>query len=187
MQIQVDASEIQAEASLLKSAPQRFFLLLEKELTRIGEKGVSVAKSYRRGGTTATKTAVRTGRALGSYGQRIKREGDGFVQDIGAIISEGSRSTGLTGVPLHVRMLEGIDAAGNSFETMIIRAKNKPYLVFPIRQGGGLARKNITGWVSKKQITYRARPSLPYVAKAIAPMLQEAPGKAFLLAIKGEI
>lgn len=33
-----------------------------------------------------------------------------------------------------------------------IRARNKPYLVFPIREVGGLAKSNIIGWVRTKEV-----------------------------------
>jgi hypothetical protein len=175
-----DTSEIEKERAILNGAGPRFLDNLEKELFRIGEKGVSIAKTFRRGGTTATKTAVRTGRLLGAYGQRIKREGATFTQDIGAIRPSDSGQ-----VPLHARMQEGIDAQGNTFEMMIIRAKRAPFLVFPIRAGGGMAKKNIRGWVKTKQVIFRPRPSLPTVKEQVTPLIEKAPGNAFVKAVQG--
>ena len=114
-------------AALLRGTSGRFQKELDSELVKAGEQEVAFIKTaFRRGGTTDTRTAVRTGRLLNAYGYRREvRQGEG-VLDVGGIVP-----TDAGRVPLHLRVMEGYDAALNRVSQFVIKAKNR-FLAIPL-------------------------------------------------------
>lgn len=151
--------------TLLNGGRQRFQEEFDRELYAIGAESVTKMRNeILTGGTTATRTAVRSARRVNAYGHTpVRREGTRASMDVGAIMpGPGGR------VPLHVRVQEGFDAQGNRVDQFVIKPKKGPFLVFPIRQGGGLAKENIVGWVrTRGPVILRPRPALPTAAKYI--------------------
>lgn len=135
----------------------------------VGEKAVAfIKREYRTGGTTATKTAVRSGKLRAAYDNRVSETGAGIDLDIGLI-----RSGADAKVLQYGRIQEGFDYAGNRVAQFTIVPKQAPYLVFPIRQGGGMARSNIVGWVRTKKVVLKPRPSLDAVAATYPAILEK--------------
>jgi hypothetical protein len=156
--------------ALLNGARPRLMKRIEQGLEVVGAASVStIRRDFRRGGTTPTRTAVRSGRLFNSYGHEVKPDGASkFRLGIGAIKpSDGGK------VPIHARVHEGYDAQGNRVAQFIIRAKSGKLLTFPIFSGGGQARANITGWVSTKQVILKPRPSLDTIAKTAPAAVQK--------------
>jgi hypothetical protein len=135
----------------------------------VGEWAVAfIKRDFRTGGTTKTRTAVRTGNLRAAYDNRVTATGAGVDLDIGLI-----RSGADAKVLFYGRVQEGFDAAGARVAQFVIVPKNAPYLVFPIRMGGGMARKNIVGWASVKKVVLKPRPSLDAVAATYPAILED--------------
>lgn len=135
----------------------------------VGEKAVAfIKREYRTGGTTDTKTAVRSGKLRAAYDNRVSEAGAGIDLSIG-LIKPGSDAKVLQ----YGRVQEGFDYAGNRVALFTIVPINAPYLVFPIRKGGGLAKANIIGWASKEEVKLKPRPSLDAVAATYPEILEE--------------
>lgn len=134
----------------------------------VGEQAVAfIKREYRTGGTTDTKTAVRTGHLRAAYDNRVRDTGAGVDLDIG-LIRPGTKAEVLR----YGRVQEGFDYAGNRVALFTIVPINAPYLVFPIRKGGGLAKANIIGWASKEEVKLKPRPSLDAVAATYPAILE---------------
>lgn len=144
---------------------------LRKEWKRgafaIGGEGVKV-------GRDAMSTEVRSAQRVRSYSHAVSDRAEGINLDIGPIRpGAGGR------VAIHPRVFEGFDASGRKVDQFVIRAKNKPYLHFPIRRGPGLSRSNIIGWVKVKQVTLKPDPTFPTVERHVTPRLEEMGGRVF--------
>jgi hypothetical protein len=150
---------------------------LAREANAAGAAAVQFAReNFLTGGTTATRTAVRSGRRLRSYGHAVAKRSDGVVLDYGPIRAAGGV------VPIHVRVHEGFDQAGNRVDQFVIRPKNKPYGRFPLRVGGGLAKGGIVGWrtyTRERPVILRPRPTFPAVQSRLENELPERGSKAF--------
>lgn len=134
----------------------------------VGEQAVAfIKREYRTGGTTETRTAVRTGHLRAAYDNRVTDTGTGVDLDIG-LVRPGTDAQTL----LYGRVQEGFDYAGNRVAQFTIVPKQAPHLVFPIRQGGGMAKANITGWVRTKKVVLKPRPSLDAVAATYPAILE---------------
>lgn len=150
---------------------------MKREANEAGAQAVQFARStFLTGGTTPTRTAVRSGRRLRSYGHRVGEHGGGLFLDYGAIRATG----GL--VPIHVRVHEGFDAGGNRVSQFVIRPKRKAYGRFPLRRGGGLSKAGIVGWrtyTREKPVILRPRPTFPAVQERLERELPERGTRAF--------
>lgn len=148
-----------------------------REAEQAGNEAVQFArKTFLTGGTTPTRTAVRSGRRLRSYAHKVTKSGDRILLDYGPIRATG----GL--VPIHVRVHEGFDRGGNRVDQFVIRPKRGAYGRFPIRQGGGLAKGNIVGWrtyTREKPVILRPRPTFPAVEQRLGRELPERGSAAF--------
>lgn len=145
-----------------------------RALNALGAGAVAYARSeFLQGGPSPTRTAVRSGQRRASYGHKLRRVGTNWELDYGPIRASGGV------VPVHVRMLEGFDAAGNEFDRMVIRPRKGKYLTFPLRNGGGLAKRNIAGWRRVKQVVFKPRKTFPAIRAKLTREIPEAIGKAF--------
>jgi hypothetical protein len=133
----------------------------------IGAKAVEEIKREYRSTGSRTSTWVRSGQLRRSYAHTVKRTGSAVTMEVGAI-----RPTAGGKIPLHAHIHEGIDAQGNRVNRWVIRPTVKPYLVFPIRRGGGLAKSNIIGWVKTRQVVIYPRPALDPVGRKLVDQLQ---------------
>lgn len=170
---QIGAAEVIKQ---LTAAPETIRTDWAKEAYAIGAEAVEVIKrEYRTTGTEpfvwGPSSWTRSGAARRSYAHEVKRiSGGGAELKLGAIRpTEGGK------VPLQVFMLEGgyNYPDRDPYTPKIIRPKVKPYLIFPIRQGGGLVKSNIIRWVAMKKVTYRPRPALPKVGGRVERTLQQ--------------
>lgn len=150
---------------------------VQREANEAGAQAVQFArKTFLTGGTTETRTAVRSGRRLRSYAHRTALRSDSVILDYGPIRATG----GL--VPTHVRVHEGFDAGGNRVQQFVIRPKRGKFGRFPIRRGGGLAKGNIVGWrtyTREKPVILRPRPTFPAVEARLSKELPERGSRAF--------
>lgn len=141
----------------------------------VGQRAVTlIQREYRTGGTDAKRTAVRSGKLRASYAHEVADTHNGVDLAIGAI-----KPTEKGAVPLHARVHEGFDARGNRVSRFVIEPKRGKYLTFPIRQGGGLAKTGIVGWVRVKRVILKPRPAIEPVGKDVPAALKVVCGKVF--------
>lgn len=157
----------------LNGASARVRAGFKREAFAVGAIAVErVKRELLSGPTSATQTEVRSGQRRRSYGHRVGTSPQGITLDVGAIKpGPGGK------IPIQSRVHEGYDAGGNRVASFTIKAKNAPYLVFPIRRGPGLAKGNIVGWVRTKEVTLIPRPTFELVEKIVTPALQERAAK----------
>lgn len=150
---------------------------LMRETNEAGAQAVQYAReTFLTGGTTSTRTAVRSGRRLRSYAHRVSEQGKSILLDYGPIRATGGE------VPIHVRVHEGFDAGGNRVAQFVIGPKNGKVGRFPIRSGGGLAKGNIVGWrtyTRERPVILRPRPTFPAVQARLEKELPERGSVAF--------
>lgn len=139
MRFQLVTQGIGSLARYLNGARDRYARKLDRVLALTGERQVAYIKQeFRTGGTTATKTAVRTGRLRNAYGYKHDARGGQGVLDIGAI-----RATDGGSVPRHARVHEGYDASGARVSQFVIRPKRGKFLAIPLsaaKTGAGVSR-----------------------------------------------
>ena len=169
MKIVVEETGSHALIEALRVAPEKIRRGVAREAFKIGARAVELIKRQYRTTASATSTARRSGRLVRSYDHKVARDAGDVTLVVGAI-----RPTDQGQVPIHARVHEGFDASGNRVEQFIIRAKNAPYLHFPIRSGGGLSVKSIAGWVKVKQVILRPRPALEPISDNLSRTLTEA-------------
>jgi len=148
-------------------------------LSKVGAEAVQYAKvTFRRGGTTKTATAVRSGRLVNSYGYQVHDRGPrGFELDYGPI--KASRGEVVT----HARVHEGYNAAGNKVEQFVIRPKAGKVGRFPLRRGGGLSKGSIVGWrtyTHANPVILKPRPTFPAVTRVLLREIPSASRAAFV-------
>lgn len=162
---------------LARMRPEGWRREIRREIQEAGEQATQFArKTFLTGGTTATRTAVRSGARLRSYGYRTYNRDGGVILDWGALRAKN----GL--VPTHVRVHEGFDASGTRVDRFVIRPKRGNFGRFPIRRGGGLAKGNIIGWrtyTREKPVILRPRPTFPAVEARLSKELPERGSRAF--------
>lgn len=148
-----------------------------REANEAGAQAVQFArKTFLTGGTTETRTAVRSGRRLRSYAHAVSQRSNAVLLDYGPIRANGGR------VPTHVRVHEGFDASGTRVDQFVIRPKRGNFGRFPLRRGGGLAKGNIIGWrtyTREKPVILRPRPTFPAVEARLSKELPERGSRAF--------
>lgn len=108
---------------------------MARALEREGRRAVQdIVLRYRRGGTTAERTAVRTGRLMGSYGYQVER------RPVGLSVGVEAGSAALVYAGVH----EGIDAQGRAVDETVIRPRRGQYLAIPLPAaltGAGVERR----------------------------------------------
>lgn len=170
MRIVVDASAAHRAGVKLVGAKRRIQAAAAKTMFRLGEDAVTyIKREFRSGPTTSRTTQIRTNRLRSSYSQRTQPEGNG----IGVITDVGLMQAGQD-VLRYGRLMEGYDASGHRFTQKTIRAKAGGWLTFPIFNPDtpGMARTNIVGWVRKRSVVFRPRPSFDATAKKFQPIMQ---------------
>ena len=171
-------------ARRLQNGSGAFPLNLERQLTAVGSEGTQHARStFLTGGTTSTRTAVRSGTRLRSYTHRIKQRRGGAVMDWGPIRASGGK------VPIHLRVHEGFDAAGNRVSQFIIKPKQGAFGRFPIRKGGGLSAGGIVGWrtyTRSNPVVLRPRPTFDAMEPWFAQRIPGAVNRAFVATVEGQ-
>lgn len=162
---------ISAVVKRLTGAQAKYGTALKRELVRIGSDATRVIKTkYRRGGTTATATAIRSGELWASYHSEAKYSPGTGTLDVGIMKAKTAK------ILLYGRVQEGFNAAGQRVSQFVIVPRRAPYLHFPVRnQKGGLAKNNVEGWVRTKRVILEPRPALVHVKKPIILRLRKAP------------
>lgn len=138
---------------------------IKRELAASGRDAVRFAReTFMTGGTTAWRTAVRSGRRRRAYAHKTYESNGRPALDYGPIRSAGGE------VPLHARVHEGYDAEGRKVDRFVIRPRKGKFGRFPIRSGGGLAKGGIVGWrtyTAARPVILKPRPTFPAVEKHI--------------------
>lgn len=163
---------------------------LTAELDRIGARAVTEIRTrYRRGGTTATRTAVRTGRLMGSYGHIAR----GTTLAIG--VEAGSRAL------VYASVHEGLDRRGAQRDETRIRPRRGRWLTVPLPAAltpAGVLRAPARAWsptfvrrgiiywrderrrrvvpifLLKREVVVPARPALARIAPRVMRDVEEA-------------
>lgn len=178
--MKVAAQLIGADAEIvrLRRAPEVMRREWASELFAIGKRAVTLMKAARaqmpRPKDPSQTFARRSGNLIRSYDHRVEEARQGIYLTVGAI-----KPTDAGRVPIQARVHEGFTAAGNKTSLWVIRPRNKAWLVFPIRQGGGLAKSNIVSWVKTKRVTFKPTPVVGPVGEQIPAAIQDRCGKAF--------
>lgn len=164
MQVRVEQVGGAELARDLAKAPETIRATIAKEAFAIGSRAVRYIRQAYRTTASATSTARRTGQLASSYAHDVKREARDVELSVGAIKPSAGGQ-----VPIHARVHEGFDFAGNRVERFIIKPKNKARLAFNIPG---------VGWRSASQVILKPRPALEPTSPAIIKALEDAAGKA---------
>lgn len=177
MNLQVTFSRLASAVATLLGAKGELRKAWRASAKVTGEEAVSTIKlDFRTGGTTSTRTAVRSGKLRAAYDNAVIDQSDGSIDlDIGLIRpSTGSQ------VLMYGRVHEGFDFAGNPVAEFIIVPREARHLRFPIREGGGLAASNIVGWVTTDKVRLKPRPSFPTIIEKYPPVIERRCGDDFV-------
>jgi hypothetical protein len=171
MHITVDTSELQAAAVKLHGTAEAVRDGWARLAFDIGQQAEGfIKKEFRSGPTSSTTTQIRSNRLRQAYSSRVRREAFHIDLDVGLV------KPGLSAEVLgYGAMMEGINADGSRFTEKKIRAKAGGYLTFPIYDPNtpGTAQGNIKGWVRKREVTFRPRPSLDAAILKFEPIMRD--------------
>lgn len=194
--IEVRAEGLVEAIALYNGARGRWADRLQKAATEFGENAVLyIQKRYRTGGTTSTRTRVRSGRLRRSYSYKVQQtggvRGEGGVDiDLGVLRSKGADSKTLAyaaaqeygakirptkskylAVPLDAALTRAGVPKGSPrdfSDTFIVNRRGKSPIIFQRRANGAVPLFALV-----RGVTIPARPALAPTAEALRPKLEE--------------
>ena len=170
MRIEVDASDVLAKAKTLSFGSRELMERLDQIGVQRGADAVRfIQRRFRQGGTSASRTAQRTGKLYDAYDSETERVDDGSRRGIDlhvGLIKPGESDE----VLLYGRVQEGYDAGGNRVSQFTIVPRTSDWLVFKTADGR---------WVRTKKVVLRPRPTFPAVEEMLPPYLIEDVQHAF--------
>lgn len=177
MKLEVSLNGAAPVIRALNGAATKIHAGWKREAYTVGARAVQLMKEKRRNMPRPNNPgnfAVRSGVLIRSYHHNVDDTSGGVTLSVGAIKPSEKGQ-----VPLHARVHEGFDRSGGKVSLWVIRPRQKPYLWFPVRRGGGLAVSNIVAWVRTKRVAYRPTPVVEPVGKDIPAALRVRCGEVF--------